>query len=94
MEQQLNGPAVLPTGAWTHVAIVLGSNGGTLYINGAVVATNTALTLRPKDLGAAANNYLGRSQFADPYFNGEIDELRIYASALTAAQIATIYKAR
>ncbi len=94
MEQQLNATAVLPTGTWTHVAIVLGSNGGTLYINGAVVATNPALTLRPTDLGATANNYLGRSQFADPYFNGEIDDLRIYASALTAAQITTIYNAR
>ena len=94
MEQQLNGTAVLPTGAWTHVAIVLGSNGGTLYINGAVVATNTSLTLRPSDLGATTNNYLGRSQFADPYFNGEVDDLRIYASALTAAQITTIYDAR
>ena len=94
MEQQLNATAVLPTGTWTHVAIVLGSTGGTLYINGVVVATNPALTLRPADLGAAANNYLGRSQFADPYFNGEIDDLRIYASALSAAQITTIYNAR
>ena len=95
MEQQLNGTAVLPTGAWTHVGIVLGSNGGTLYINGAVVATNTSLTLRPSDLGATADNYIGRSQFSvDPYFNGEIDDMRIYASALTAAQITTIYNAR
>lgn len=94
MEQQLNGTAVLPTGTWTHVAIVLGSNGGTLYVNGAVVATNTALSLRPSDLGATANNYLGRSQFADPYFNGDIDDLRIYPTALTAAQVSTIYSAR
>ena len=94
MEQQLNGTVVLAVGTWTHVAIVLGSNGGTLYIDGAVAATNAALTLRPADLGATANNYLGRSQFADPYFNGEIDDLRIYGSALTAAQITTIYNAR
>ncbi len=94
MEQQLNGTAVLPTGTWTHVAIVLGTGGGALYVNGAVVATNAALTLRPTDLGATVNNYLGRSQFADPYFNGEIDDLRIYASALTAAQITAIYSAR
>jgi len=94
-EQQLTGPAVLPTGTWTHVAIVLGASGGTLYINGAVVATSAAVMLRPKDLGATTNNYLGRSQFsADPYFNGELDDLRIYASALTAAQITTIYNTR
>jgi hypothetical protein len=94
MEQQLNATAVLPINTWTHVAIVLGSNGGTLYINGAVVGTNPALTLRPADLGATTNNYVGRSQFVDPYFNGEIDDLRIYGSALTAAQITTIYTAR
>ena len=74
---------------------MLGAGGGTLYINGAVVGTNAALTLRPTDLGATTNNWIGRSQFtADPYFNGQIDELRIYASALTAGQITTIYNAR
>jgi hypothetical protein len=94
-EQQLNGNAILPTGTWTHVAIVLGTGGGALYVNGALVSSNTALTLRPKDLGATANNYLGRSQFAvDPYFYGELDDLRIYASALSAAQITTIYNTR
>ena len=94
-EQRLDATSVLPVGTWTHVAIVLGAGGGTLYINGAVAGSNAALTLRPADLGAAANNWLGRSQFAaDPSFNGQLDELRIYASALTASQIATIYSAR
>ena len=94
-EQRLDATGVLPVGTWTHVAIVLGAGGGTLYINGAVAGSNAALTLRPADLGAAANNWLGRSQFAaDPSFNGQLDELRIYASALTASQIATIYSAR
>jgi hypothetical protein len=41
------------------------------------------------------NVWIGRSQFAsDPAFNGQLDELRIYASALTAAQITTIYNSR
>jgi uncharacterized protein len=94
-EQRLDAAAVLPVGTWTHVAIVLGAGGGTLYLNGAAVATNAALALRPADLGATANTWLGRSQFtADPAFNGEIDDLRIYNSALTAGQITTIYNAR
>ena len=94
-EQRLDAPGVLPVGTWTHVAIVLGAGGGTFYINGAAVGTNAALTLRPADLGATTNNWIGRSQFtADPSFNGQIDDLRIYASALTAAQITTIYNAR
>ena len=94
-EQRLDATNVLPVGTWTHVAIVLGASGGTLYINGAAVGTNAALTLRPTDLGATTNDWIGRSQFtADPSFNGQIDELRIYASALTAGQITTIYNAR
>ena len=94
-EQRLDAPAVLPVGTWTHVAIVLGAGGGTFYINGAAVASNAALTLRPADLGATTNNWIGRSQFtADPSFNGQFDDLRIYASALTAGQITTIYNTR
>ena len=94
-EQRLNAPGVLALGTWTHVAIVLGSDGGTLYINGAVAATNAALTLRPADLAAMPNVWLGRSQFtADPAFDGQIDDLRIYSSALTAGQITTIYTSR
>jgi Concanavalin A-like lectin/glucanases superfamily len=94
-EQRLDAPGVLPVGTWTHVAIVLGAGGGTFYINGAAVSTNPAVTLRPADLGATTNDWLGRSEFTgDPGFDGQIDELRIYASALTAGQITTIYNAR
>jgi hypothetical protein len=94
-EQRLDAPGVLPVGTWTHVAIVLGAGGGTLYINGAAASTNPALTLRPADLGATTNDWLGRSQFTtDPTFDGQIDDLRFYATALTAGQITTIYNAR
>ena len=71
-EQHLDATSVLPVGTWTHVAIVLGAGGGTLYLNGAAVATNAALMLRPADLGAAANNWNrpftvhGRSGFQWP----------------------------
>jgi hypothetical protein len=94
-EQRLDATALLPLGTWTHVAITLGTGGGTLYINGTAVTTNAALALRPADLGATTNDWLGRSQFAaDPAFDGQIDELRIYTSTLTAAQITTIYNSR
>lgn len=93
-EQRLDG-AVLATGTWTHVAVVLGSNGGTLYVNGAAVMTNSSLLMRPSMLGATTNNWVGRSQYtADPYFDGEIDELRIYGRALTAAEVTGLYQLR
>jgi len=91
-EQQLNRSSVLTTGAWIHIAITRNGNTGTLYVNGASVATNTSMTLSPASLGATVHNWIGRSQFSgDPYLNGAIDEFRIYNRALSAAEISTLY---
>jgi hypothetical protein len=50
------------------------------------------MTLRPADLGSTPNNYIGRSQFSwDPYFDGDIDELRIYNRALSADAIKALF---
>lgn len=86
-EQVLNGPSPLAAGVWTHVAVRLAGNTGTLFVNGAAVATNTAMTLRPSSLGVTTQNWLGRSQYPDPYFNGKIDDFRIYDRALTQTEI-------
>ena len=89
-EQIIDGAATLPTGGWQHVAIVLNGSIGTLYVNGVQVGQNTAMTLNPSSLGATNNNYLGKSQFSDPYLNGAVDDFRIIAQALTAPQVAAL----
>ncbi len=90
-EQQLNGPA-LTKGNWTHVAVTLIGNTGTLYVNGVAVATNSSMTLHPSSLGSTTLNYLGKSQFsADPALQGSIDDFRIYSSGLSAAAISSLY---
>ena len=61
-----------------------------LYVNGAEVARNTALTLSPANLGATTQNWVGRSQYADPYLDGAVDSFRLYSRALTAAEIADL----
>ena len=96
-EEQINmtTPALLSTGAWHHLAVTLGAGAtytGTLYIDKVAVGSNTAMTLRPSDLGNTANNWLGRSQFTanDTMFDGFIDDFRIYKRALTAAEISAL----
>jgi fibronectin type 3 domain-containing protein len=88
-EQQLTSTA-LATGAWSHVAVTLSGNTATLYVNGAAVATNPGMTLKPSSLGITTRNWIGRSQFADPFFNGKVDEFRIYSRALNAPEIGKL----
>ena len=90
-EQTVDGLAPLPTLAWHHVAVVLGSTGAVLYLDGVQVGASSAVTLRPADLGNTPNNYIGRSQYsADPYLDGHIDEFRVYNRALSAAEIQAL----
>ncbi|MFO1511917.1 MAG: LamG-like jellyroll fold domain-containing protein [Verrucomicrobiota bacterium] len=85
-EQIMDAPGPLPVGEWTHVAVVLDGERGVLYTNGVPVATNVALNLVPADLGAT-NLWFGRSQWPDPYFNGQISSVRMFSRPLSAAEI-------
>lgn len=89
-EQQINAPA-LPTGSWQHVAVTYGGNTATLYVNGTVVGSNTAMVVQPTWFGNDIKlNYLGKSQYSDPYLAGALDDFRIYGRTLTAAEIAAL----
>lgn len=90
-EQIIDGTAALPTGAWTHVAVTLTGNLGILYVNGVEVGRNESMSLKPLDLGASTQNWIGRSQFAaDPYLDGRVDDFRIYSGALSAADLLAL----
>lgn len=87
-EQQLTSSTAVTAGSWVHYAITLTGTTGRMYLNGALVATNTGMTLKPSSLGPTTLNYLGRSQFADPYLNGQLDDFRIHSRALSDTEIA------
>jgi len=89
-EQQINTTTLLPTNTWTHVAVTLKGTVGILYVNGVEVGRNSSMSLNPSSLGATTQNYLGKSQWNDPYLMGTIDELRIYNQALSANQITEL----
>jgi hypothetical protein len=83
----------LPTAVWKHVAIVLGGGVGSLYIDGALSSASNSVTLRPADVGAIDYAFLGKSQFdADPYFDGSLDEFRVYSRALSATEVTALYQ--
>jgi DUF1680 family protein len=89
-EQRINGTGQLATNRWTHIAVTLSGGTGTLYVDGAPVGTNTAMTLKPSSLGSTGNNWIGRSQYGDPYLNASVDEFQIYDRALTVAEVQAL----
>lgn len=88
-EQTVSGPA-LTAGEWRHVAVTLADSTGILYVDGKEAGRNTNMTLTPKDLGKTKNNYIGKSQYADPYLDAAIDDFRIYSRALSEAEVAAL----
>jgi uncharacterized protein len=92
-EQRIDGTAALPNGQWTHIAVTLSGNTGTLYINGTSAGVNTNMTLRPADLGVTTGNWIGRRQFPQlnvSYLNAAIDEFQIYDRALSVTQVQSL----
>jgi type II secretory pathway pseudopilin PulG len=89
-EEQTTYTTALPSGGWHHVAVTIDADNHIhkLYLDGSLVAQKTSANLKPSDLGNTDKNYLARSNYAaDPYFNGFLDDVRIYSGVLTAAEI-------
>ena len=86
-EQVLDAPYKLTSVQWKHIAVVLGKEKTSLYVDGEEVASTTSITIRPSDIRPVLN-YLGRSQFlADPYLSAWLDDVRIYNYALSGDEV-------
>ena len=74
----------LPLNAWTHIATTYDGANMRFYINGVLVAT------RAQTGNIAVGNQalrIGGNNMSGEFFNGLIDEVRIYNRALSAAEI-------
>jgi hypothetical protein len=74
------------TGAWHHIAVTRSATSATGYLDGVAKTTTTwsgavSSTSTAATLGATAGT-------ASHYFNGVMDEVAVYARALSATQIA------
>jgi hypothetical protein len=79
----------LPINKWTHVALTLGESGASLWIDGILQASSQDITMRPSEINPVLN-YIGRSQFADPLFDGRVDDFRLYNYVLSPAEIEAL----
>ncbi len=88
-EAGVTAPNAIAVG-WHHLTGVVdaAAMNVSLYVDGRLAGTSGTVTLLPKDLGKTANNYVGRSQWPDPYLTGSVDELRIYNRVLSAGEVA------
>lgn len=84
------------TGTWYHVAVTFSSSGIVQYLNGVPGTTKatgtTSLSFTGMRLGTYTNAFNNNSGFAAA--DCTIDDLRIYNTALSAAQVQSIYAAQ
>jgi hypothetical protein len=78
-----------PLGQWVHLLVVAESGSTSLYVNGEINEVNTtdAATLGT-DAGSRVR--IGSTN-DDDYFDGLIDDVKIFNYALTAEQVKTEY---
>jgi MSHA biogenesis protein MshQ len=90
--REFDSTVALTPGQWSHVLIRFAPNDQRIYINGNLAGqasfSGTPLANNdPLQLGADQN-------LAGRYFNGQLDELRIYSGALSTAAISALVAER
>lgn len=83
------GTTTITDGNWHH--IILNKSGDTvsLYIDGSSEGTPNDIT---GDVGTGAGNfYIGWTDAGTTYYDGDIDNVRLFSRTLTSAEIAFLY---
>jgi Concanavalin A-like lectin/glucanases superfamily len=79
--------ATVKEGQWYNLIYTYGAGVGKFYLNGTLINTDTsAITFTPN----LTNLYIGRHDDSEYpyYFNGIIDEVRIYNRALNPCEVS------
>jgi prepilin-type N-terminal cleavage/methylation domain-containing protein len=87
------GSTPINDNTWHHVAAVWNSTGATLFVDGNKVASSSS---NPNE-SWSSNPYLYIGEYtggSSYYFNGAIDDVRIYNRALSPAEIQAMYNAQ
>jgi hypothetical protein len=87
----LLSPTAVPVAAneWVHAVLTFDAGVMRLYQNGALLNEETEVPFSPAEFITPVN--IGRRNNSTEYFNGLIDEVRIYDYALSIAQVKALY---
>lgn len=90
VDQNVSANEALPKNEWVHVGVTIEGTTGKLYVNGKLVGTNEQMTANPSHILGEAN-YIGKSRYsADPFFDGQMDDMTLYRKALTAQEMSAL----
>lgn len=87
----VTGP-VIENGAWTHVAVTIGDDVASLYVNGKLVMNNGSKAVPTDLLNGFKGAYIGKSNWPDPYINAAFDDVFFAGRAYTESEVASLYK--
>jgi hypothetical protein len=86
------GSTPLSDGRWHMLTFVLSTadNQISVFLDGRLEGINRSDGISPS-MGFEAPLFIGHERNADVYFTGAIDDVRIYRSALTVSELATLF---
>lgn len=77
---------------WRHFTWVINPDASfDIYLNGVLSSKISADKGRYPADAERRSNYLGKSNWDDPYLNGSVDDFRMYNRVLSSSEISTIY---
>ncbi len=83
-------PQSINTSTWYFTAVIKKADSLIFYLDDQIIATDTTF-LTPVDLRPDNMNWIGKSHWPDPLYNGKIDDLRLFKRALTRAEVIELY---
>jgi hypothetical protein len=83
----------ITAGAWYHVAIVRTANALQMYVNGVLVQSSSAAGLSSTYSSPSVGRLGTQSSGLVNFFNGKIDDVRLFKGGLNGLEISSLYNA-
>ena len=84
--------STIPENSWTHVVVTLTTSEMKIYLNGVLDKTTATSYTTIQNDGADLTIGVQGANASSNYWNGSIDQIRIFNSALNASQVTQLYE--